>query len=97
MAAISKSPTIFTLSPSNVLHFGTHRWVTSALFFYRFTMTRLTNAQKQENYRKRKKEAEEGSQRPKNFWKKKKNTNSNTVNFFLYFFRPSLTQAAKTI
>jgi hypothetical protein len=33
MAAMSKSPTIFTLSPSNVLHFGTHRWVTSALFF----------------------------------------------------------------
>jgi predicted histidine transporter YuiF (NhaC family) len=33
--------------------------------FYRFTMPRLTNAQKQENYRKRKKEAEEGSHRPK--------------------------------
>jgi hypothetical protein len=33
--------------------------------FYRFTMPRLTNTQKQENYRKRKKEAEEGSQRPK--------------------------------
>jgi hypothetical protein len=30
MAAMSKSPTIFTLSPPNVLHFGTHRWVTSA-------------------------------------------------------------------
>jgi hypothetical protein len=62
--------------------------------FYRFTMPRLTNAQKQENYRKRKKEAEEGSQRPKNI--SEKNTNSNTVNFFLSFFRPSLTQAAKT-
>jgi hypothetical protein len=33
--------------------------------FYRFTMPRLTNAQKQENYQKRKKEAEEGSQKPK--------------------------------
>jgi endonuclease/exonuclease/phosphatase (EEP) superfamily protein YafD len=33
--------------------------------FYRFTMPRLTNAQKLENYRKRKKEAEQGSQRPK--------------------------------
>jgi hypothetical protein len=33
--------------------------------FYRFTMPRLTNAQKQENYGKRKKGAEEGSQRPK--------------------------------
>jgi hypothetical protein len=32
---------------------------------YRFTMPRLTNVQNQENYRKRKKEAEEGSQRPK--------------------------------
>jgi hypothetical protein len=31
----------------------------------RFTMPTLTNAQKQENYRKQKKEAEEGSQRPK--------------------------------
>jgi hypothetical protein len=35
-------------------------------------MPRLTNAQKQENYRKRKKEAEEGSQRPK---KSSKNEN----------------------
>jgi hypothetical protein len=32
--------------------------------FYMFTMPRLTNAQKQENYRKRKKEAEEGSHTP---------------------------------
>jgi hypothetical protein len=72
-------------------------------------MPRLTNAQKQENYRKRKKEAEEGSQTPKNIRKttaeyKRESRASNTVNFFLSFFlsffpsffRPCLTQAAKT-
>jgi hypothetical protein len=33
--------------------------------FYRFTIPRITIAQKQEKYRKRKKGAEEGSQMPK--------------------------------
>jgi predicted histidine transporter YuiF (NhaC family) len=48
--------------------------------FYRFTMPRLTNAQKQENYRKRKKEAQEGSQRPK----KKKIANIQLVGVTFY-------------
>jgi hypothetical protein len=84
MAAMSKSPTIFTLSPSNVLHFGTHRWVTAALFFYRFTLPRLTNAQKQENYRKRE-EAEEGSQRPKKIRKKIAKIQLVGVTFYVQF------------
>jgi hypothetical protein len=59
--------------------------------FYRFTMPRLTNAQKQQNYRKRKKEAEEGKlhdlltpQATANHYRDIiTNTNSNTVNFVL--------------
>jgi hypothetical protein len=48
-------------------------------------MPRLTNAKKQENYRKRKKEAEEGSQRPKKFEKKIGNIQLVGVMFYVQF------------
>jgi hypothetical protein len=54
-------------------------------------MPRLTNVQKQENYRKWKKEAEEGSQTLKEI-SGKIQTPIQSTSFFIYFALPSLKQ-----